>query len=60
MRRANGQGTIVKLAGNRRRPYAVKRITGWKENGVPTYKYLSYHKTYREAERALNKYNEDP
>ena len=60
MRRANGQGTIVKLAGNRRRPYAVKRITGWKENGVPTYKYLSYHKTYREAERALNRYNEDP
>lgn len=60
MRRANGQGTIVKLAGNRRRPYAIKRITGWKENGVPTYKYLSYHKTYREAERALNKYNEDP
>ena len=60
MRRPNGSGTIVKLAGNRRRPYAVKRITGWKENGVPTYKYLSYHKTYREAERALNKYNEDP
>ena len=60
MRRPNGQGTIVKLAGNRRRPYAIKRITGWKENGVPTYKYLSYHKTYREAERALNKYNEDP
>ena len=60
MRRANGSGTIVKLAGNRRRPYAIKRITGWKENGVPTYKYLSYHKTYREAERALNKYNEDP
>lgn len=60
MRRPNGHGTIVKLAGNRRRPYAVKRITGWKDNGVPTYKYLSYHKTYREAERALNRYNEDP
>ena len=60
MRRPNGHGTIAKLAGNRRRPYAVKRITGWKENGVPTYTYLSYHKTYREAERALNKYNEDP
>lgn len=60
MRRANGSGTIVKLAGNRRRPYAIKKITGWKENGVPTYKYLSYHKTYREAERALAKYNADP
>ena len=24
MRRANGTGTIVKLSGNRRRPYAVR------------------------------------
>lgn len=60
MRRPNGSGTIIKLAGNRRRPYAIKKITGWKENGVPTYKYLSYHKTYREAQQALNAYNADP
>ncbi len=24
MRRANGTGTVVKLSGNRRRPYAVR------------------------------------
>lgn len=60
MKRANGQGTIAKLSGNRRKPYAVKITTGWTEKGTQKYKYLSYHKNYREAERALNEYNRDP
>jgi len=60
MRRANGTGHITKLAGNRRRPYAVRRIVGWTEKGTPQYKYISYHKTQREAERALNRYLDDP
>lgn len=60
MRRANGTGHITKLSGNRRRPYAVRKIVGWTEKGTPQYKYISYHKTKREAERALNSYTEDP
>ena len=60
MRRPNGSGHITKLSGNRRRPYAVRKIVGWKEKGTPIYKYISYHKTVREAERALNAYMEDP
>lgn len=60
MRRANGDGHITKLSGNRRKPYAVRKIVGWSEKGTPKYKYISYHKTHREAERALNAYNEDP
>lgn len=60
MRRSNGSGHITKLAGNRRRPYAVRKIVGWSEKGTPKYKYISYHKTQREAERALNAYNADP
>lgn len=60
MRRANGDGTIVKMTGNRRRPYACRKIIGWKEDGRPIIKYLSYHKTKREAERALAEYNRDP
>lgn len=60
MRRANGTGHITKLSGNRRRPYAVRKIVGWTEKGTPKYKYISYHKTEREAERALNSYTEDP
>ena len=60
MRRPNGSGTIAKLPGNRRKPYAVKITTGWTEKGTQQYKYISYHKSYREALQALNKYVEDP
>lgn len=60
MKRANGSGTICKLAGTRRRPYAVKITLGYTEEGKLRYKYLSYHRTRREAENALAKYNQDP
>ena len=60
MKRANGQGTIAKLSGNRRKPYAVKITTGYSEKGVLRYKYISYHRTRREAEKALNDYIADP
>ena len=60
MKRANGQGTIVKLSGNRRRPYAIKLTTGYTEDGKLQYKYLSYHQRRRDAERALALYNQDP
>lgn len=60
MRRANGDGTIVKLTGNRRKPYACRKIIGWKEDGRPIIKYISYHRTKREAEKALAAYNDDP
>lgn len=60
MRRPNGSGHITKLSGNRRKPYAVRRIIGWTDRGTPQYKYISYHKTVREAEKALKEYIEDP
>ena len=60
MRKPNGYGHITKLAGNRRNPYAVRKITEWTEDGKPRYKYLSYHATAREAEKALAAYNKDP
>lgn len=60
MKRANGMGTICKLSGKRRRPYALKVTIGWSETGVQRYKYISYHRTYREALEALNKYIDDP
>ena len=60
MKRANGQGTVVKMTGNRRKPYAIRKVVGWKEDGRPILKYISYHRTKREAENALNTYNSDP
>ena len=59
-KRANGTGHITKLAGNRRRPFAIRKIVGWTEKGTPRYQYISYHKTKREAEKALSRYAEDP
>lgn len=60
MRRKNGDGTVVKMTGNRRKPYACRKIVGWTEEGRPKIKYISYHRTRREAEKALAEYNDDP
>ena len=60
MRNPNGYGSVVKMTGNRRKPYACRKIVGWKEDGRPMIKYISYHRTKREAEKALAEYNNDP
>lgn len=56
MKRANGTGTVVKLPGTRRNPYAV-RIAGRDKYGYVVQKYLSYHRTASEAQKALEEYN---
>lgn len=58
MKRANGTGTIVKLSGNRRRPYLIK-IPARDSRERIIQKPLSYHATLREAQAALDKYNND-
>lgn len=60
MRRPNGSGHITKLSGNRRRPYAIRKVIGYSDKGKPRYQYISYYRTKREAERALNKLMDDP
>ena len=57
MRRPNGTGTVVKLSGNRRRPYAV-RISGRDKYGMITQRTLSYHEKHVEALAALDEYNQ--
>ena len=56
MRRANGTGTIVKLSGNRRRPYAV-RVSERDKYGQIVQKALGYFATAREAQEALDEHN---
>ena len=56
MKRANGTGGIVRLSGNRRRPYVV-RIAGRDEFGHIVQRPLSYHSSAREAQAALDEYN---
>ena len=38
MRRGNGDGSIFKLSGKRRRAYAVRITIGWSEDGKQKYK----------------------
>lgn len=56
MRRPNGTGSIVKLSGNRRRPYMV-RIAARDKYGRIVQKPLSYHAKASEAQEALDLYN---
>ena len=54
LKNPNGFGSVVKLPGRRRRPYAV-RITDKITEAKQYYRYVSYHETLKEAKLALAK-----
>lgn len=56
MRRGNGDGSIFKLSGKRRKPYAVRVTIGWDDNGKQKYKYIGYYPNKTDAKAALNEY----
>ena len=60
MRRGNGEGSIFKLGGKRRRPWAIRITVGFTPEGKQITKYLSYHATKTEAKAALREYLVDP
>lgn len=60
MRNPNGYGTVVKLSGNRRRPYAVRKTVGFKENGQPIIKAIGYAATREEGLIMLAEFNHKP
>lgn len=55
-RHENGFGSIVKLSGNRRKPFAVRITTGW-ENGKQVRKYIGYYESQADALMALAEYH---
>lgn len=57
MRNENGFGSIIKLSGNRRKPYAVRVTTGWKD-GKQVRKYIGYYESQAKALIALADYHE--
>lgn len=59
MRFPNGYGSVYKLHGNRRRPWAV-RITVGRDHATLKYKYLGYYETKEKALIALADYNSSP
>lgn len=60
MRLPNSYGSIYKLSGNRRRPFAAVITQGWKDDGKPIRKYLGYYTTRKDALSALADYNAKP
>ncbi len=56
MKRANGTGSVVKLSGNRRRPWAVK-VSGRNQYGHVIQQIVSYHEKASDAQLALEEYN---
>jgi integrase len=60
MRNPNGYGSVVKLGGNRRRPYMVRKTIGWNAKRHPIYLIIGYYVTREEALIALAQYNKDP
>lgn len=60
MRNPNGYGSVVRLPGNRRRPWMVRITSGYRDNGTPMYKALDYFSRREDAMIFLADYNDNP
>ncbi|MFZ2539806.1 MAG: tyrosine-type recombinase/integrase [Oscillospiraceae bacterium] len=60
MKNPNGYGTVVKLSGNRRNPFAVRKTTGWNDKGHPIYLAIGYAPTREDGMMMLAEYNRNP
>lgn len=60
MRNANGFGSVIKLSGNRRRPYLVRVTKGWSDDGKQQYQNLAYFAKRQDAISFLAEFNNAP
>lgn len=60
MRNPNGYGAIVNLGKNRRKPYGIRKVEGWTEQGKPIYKYYGFYETREQAMLGLAQVNMTP
>lgn len=60
MKNPNGYGTVVKLSGHRRKPYAVRKTIGFNDKGYPIYQSIGYATTRQEGMEMLAMYNHEP
>ena len=60
MRNPNGFGSVIRLSGNRRRPYMARKTMGWNEKGHPIYRAIGYAETREQAIIMLADYNKSP
>lgn len=56
----NGFGTVYKLNGNRRKPYAIRITTGWTPDGKQIRKIIDYSETRADGLRILTEYSGNP
>jgi integrase len=60
VRHPNGYGSIYKLSGKRRRPFIVRKTTGWDEDGTQLFQTLGYFERRDLAIKFLAEYNANP
>lgn len=65
MKLPNGFGSVYKLSGRRRKPWAARKTTGWtwneeKQKSYPVYQFIGYYATRQDALTALAEFNKDP
>lgn len=60
MKLPNGQGTVYKVKGRRRKPFRVRVTTGWANDGKQIFKELGYAETYLAGVERLNLYHKNP
>lgn len=64
MKRANGDGSVYKIGGRRRKPWAARITVGWQIQAdgklKQTYQPIGTYATRPEAEQALNNFLENP
>lgn len=65
MKLPNSYGSVYKLSGKRRNPWAARKTVGWKQipekkKSYPIYQFVGYYSTRAEALQALAAFNEDP
>ena len=65
MKLPNGYGSVVKLSGKRRKPYMVRKTTGYridpvKEKKIAEYIIIGYARTKSEGLEMLADYNHNP
>ena len=56
----NGFGSVYKLSGKRRKPWAYAKTFGWDDNGKQIQKILGTEATEKEAFEKLVKFNNNP
>lgn len=59
-RLGNGEGSVYKKQGKRKRPWVARKTLGFKPNGHPIYRYIGYYRTKAEAMTALMEFNKMP